>query len=467
MALTINELKILIQNDEHRQLELKKTTGELKDGMHTACAFLNTEGGWLIFGIAPKSLKILGQQVTDSTQREIAQALSYMEPQVDVHVEYIDVPNQPDYKVIAIHFDGWAWGNIPYTYHGCPYYKVESTTKEMPRDMYEERLRRSKPDLFAWERQPSEFSNVSSLDEKLIRGVVRLGVERGRLSELALTESIEDILNKWKLTIGDDRPLNAATALFTKGTGMYTQFTMRLARFQGTDKNEFIDNQRVEGNIFVLLNEAMAFFRKHLNMHGKIVGLVRDEYLEVPAEALREAVLNALCHRQYERYNLTIGIAIYDDRIEIENPGVLPPQITPENILQPHISYPYNPLIANVLYSTTYIENWGSGVKRIIKACKERGVLAPTWSINGGFVVVTFMRPTKGDTQDGTQDGTQDDNLDKWIENQIKQNPQITTEELAKMSNKGLRTIKRHIAKMLHIHYVGSGYSGHWEIDNI
>ena len=65
MALTIDELKELVQTDEHRQLELKKTTSELKDGMHTACAFLNTEGGWLIFGVAPKSLKILGQQVTD------------------------------------------------------------------------------------------------------------------------------------------------------------------------------------------------------------------------------------------------------------------------------------------------------------------------------------------------------------------------------------------------------------------
>ena len=104
----------------------------------------------------------------------------------------------------------------------------------------------------------------------------------------------------------------------------------------------------MEGNTFLLLNEAMNFFRKHLNMHGKIVRLVRDEYLEVPAEALREVVLNALCHRQYERYNLTIGIAIYDDRIEIENSGIQPPQITPENILQPHFSYPYNLLIANV-----------------------------------------------------------------------------------------------------------------------
>ena len=435
MALTIEELKELIQADEHRQLELKKTTGELKDGMHSACAFLNTEGGWLLFGVAPKSLKILGQQVTDNTQQEIAQALSYMEPQVDVRVEYIDVPDRPNNKVIAMHFEGWAWGMVPYTYHGCPYYKVESTTKEMPRDMYEDRLRRSKPDMFAWERQPSEFTDIGSLDEKLIRGVVRLGVERGRLSDLALTEPIEDVLGKWKLTTGN-KPLNAATALFTKDTGMYTQFTMRLARFQGTDKNEFIDNQRVEGNIFVLLNEAMNFFRKHLNMHGKI------------------------------------GIAIYDDRIEIENPGILPPQITPENILQPHISYPYNPLIANVLYSTTYIENWGSGVKRIMEACQKRGVAAPTWTVNGGFVVVTFMRPAKGDTQDGTQGDTQDDtqsdtqggNLDKWIENQIRLNPQITTDELAKMSNKGIATIKRHLAKMPHIRYVGSGYSGHWEV---
>ena len=165
---------------------------------------------------------------------------------------------------------------------------------------------------------------------------------------------------------------------------------------------------------------------------------------------------------------MTIGIAIYDDRIEIENPGILPPQITPENILQPHISYPYNPLIANVLYSTTYIENWGSGVKRIMEACQKRGVAAPTWSINGGFVVVTFMRPSKGgtqgDTQGDTQDGTQDNNLDKWIENQIRLDPRITTDELAKMSNKGIATIKRHIAKMPYIRYVGSGYSGHWEV---
>lgn len=74
--MTISDIIELVSGDEHRRLEVKKTTGELKDAMHTACAMLNSEGGWLIFGIAPTSMKIIGQEVTDSTQRELAQALS-------------------------------------------------------------------------------------------------------------------------------------------------------------------------------------------------------------------------------------------------------------------------------------------------------------------------------------------------------------------------------------------------------
>ena len=102
-------------------LELKKTTGELKDGMHTACAFLNGAGGWLVFGVALKSLKILGQEVTDNTQREIAQALSGLEPAVSVDIQYIDVPDRPGCQVIAMYFEAFVWGTAPYTYHGSPY----------------------------------------------------------------------------------------------------------------------------------------------------------------------------------------------------------------------------------------------------------------------------------------------------------------------------------------------------------
>ena len=94
----------------------------------------------------------------------------------------------------------------------------------------------------------------------------------------------------------------------------------------------------------------------------------------MPYNALREALINALCHRHWERYNLTISLAIYDDRIEIASPGTFPPQITPENIKEPHESYPHNLKVAEALYRMTYLENWGSGAKRIMDACQAQGV---------------------------------------------------------------------------------------------
>ena len=292
--MTIEEIQQLVAKDEHRCLELKKTTGELQDGMHSACAFLNTDGGWLIFGVAPKSLKILGQQVSDDTQRELAQALSGFNPVVDAKPEYIDVPGRPGDQLIAIHFGGWKWGKMPYTYHGCPYYKVESTKKVMPQEMYEERLRAAKPEKFAWERQESEGMTLADLNEERIRGAVRLGVERGRMPATAEAESMDAILSKWGL-MKDGKVLNGAVALFAKQKGSYTQMSLRLARFRGTNKNEFVDSSRADGNFFDLLDAGMAFLFKHLSQSGKIVGFRKEEQLEIPAEALREALTNALC----------------------------------------------------------------------------------------------------------------------------------------------------------------------------
>ena len=149
--MTIKDIETLISTDETRILELKKTTGELKDGLKSACAFLNTDGGWLIFGVTPTTLKTLGQDVTENTRREIAQALTHLEPALDIEVEYVDVPNSNGKKLIVMRFEKWVWGMEPYTYHKCPYYRVESITKEMPREMFVERLKAARPNEFAWD----------------------------------------------------------------------------------------------------------------------------------------------------------------------------------------------------------------------------------------------------------------------------------------------------------------------------
>lgn len=210
---------------------------------------------------------------------------------------------------------------------------------------------------------------------------------------------LKSVLDKLQLLSSDGQPNNAAAMLFTKNEkGYYPQFTIQMARFRGTDKNEFIDNQRAYGNFFDLLDAGMAFCFKHLSLSGKITGIRREEHLEVPVTALRKALINALCHRHWEEYNAFVGIAIYDDRVEVLNPGALPHGMTPENIKDPHGSFPYNPIIANVLFKTTFLESWGSGIHRIVDACQTQGLPSPVWSVDKGMVTVTFQRPNYDST---------------------------------------------------------------------
>ena len=391
--MTIDDIQRLIQNDETRTLELKKTTGELKDGMRAACAFLNTAGGWLLFGIAPTTLQILGQQVTENTRREIAHELTKLEPLVDIPVEYVDVPDRNGFQVVAMRLADASFGEAPYTYDGKPYLRVESTTIPMPRDMFEERVLRSRMSRYPWENQICEDIAIADLDEQRIRGSVRLGVEHGRMPATSLTDSTERLVEELKLT-KKGRLKNAAAALFLRDTRDFPQFLLRMARFRGTDKMEFIDNQRAYGNFFDLLDAGMAFFFKHLSLSGKIVGFMREEKLEIPAVALREALTNALCHRQFHSPSGSVGIAIYDDRVEIENTGHLPEELTVETIKTNHQSFAQNPLIADVLFKTTFLENWGSGVSRMMEACVEAGLPEPKYGTNGLFVWITFYRTT-------------------------------------------------------------------------
>lgn len=494
--MTIDEIKVLIASDESRTLELKKSTGELKDGMHSACAFLNTEGGWLIFGIAPKSLKIIGQEVTDKTQQEIAQALAGLEPAVDVHVEYVNVPEYPGNKIIAMYFDGWVWGERPHTFHGCPYIKVESTTQIMSHDMYDERIRAHEPKVYAWECMAADGVTLEDLNEGLIRNCIRRGIDGGRIPEEALVEPTWDILTKWQL-LKNGMPTNGAALLFSKNINEYPNFRLRMARFVGTDKNMFRDNQRAEGNFFELLQAGIDFCFKHLSLSGRITNrsLMREEQLEVPYHALREALINALCHRWWEQYNLTISLAIYDDRIEIANPGRFPHQITPENIKKPHQSFPHNLKIAETLYKITYLENWGSGARRIIDACRSQNVEEPTWSDDGGFITITFKRPfyepislekdtiienlgdnvaqnldnvaqNLDDVAQNLDDVAQnlDDvaqNLDDKIIQIIESNPSIKREDIANQLSINKKTVERHL-KSLGIKWDGHPKTGHW-----
>lgn len=268
--MTVAEIQELIKNDETRTLELKKTTGELKEAMRTVCAFLNTAGGQLLFGITPNSLQVIGQQVTDNTRREIARELTKIEPAVSLGVNYIELDEKSDFYVIVIDVPTEPNRNRPYVYDGRLYYRIESTTSVMPQSMYQELLMQRGARRMKWEDEIDPKANVDCLDEESVRRLVASGIQAGRIPESMRVKSIPEILDKMKLS-ENGQLKNAAVALFTTEGHAPIQLHLRLARFKGTNKREFIDNRRSIGNIFHLYDEGMAFLFKHLNISGTFV----------------------------------------------------------------------------------------------------------------------------------------------------------------------------------------------------
>ena len=390
--MNLEDIKILIAKDENRVLELKKSTGELNKGMETACAFLNSDGGWLLFGISP-SLKIIGQNITDSTKQEIANALRKIEPAIDVEVEYIELPDKPNFYVVAIYFDANNFKNGPYSFDGRSFYKLESTTAQMPRQMYEERLKLSNPSRFSWENTPNSELKVQDIDSELLFQTMHDGIGSRRIHASAMTlHNPEQIMLKLGVCRKDGLILNAANVLFGKDpTFLHSQCKIRLARFEGTDKRVFRDQTVCEGNLFEQYDAVIDFCLKHLNLSGRMDSKFRQDVLTVPYEAIKEATINMLCHRSWSTENLTPSVAIYDDRIVFQNPGSFPHGMKWQDFANNQIgSIPANPTIANVFYRRGTMEAWGRGIGLILQSCIDQDLPTPEISVVYPFVNLTI-----------------------------------------------------------------------------
>lgn len=370
----IDNLEILnglIAGAEGGTVEFKETTGQLERGMETLCAFLNGTGGTVLFGVTDKG-KIIGQEVSDKTKRDIAETIRRIEPFATIDISYTDIPGT-NKSVIALSAEEQRYMR-PFTYKGRAYQRIESVTSAMPQGIYN-LLVMQRGGTYAWDSMQNPGLKISDLDETAILGAVRGGIRGGRLPEGSMQEDVRTILEKFDL-LNDGKLNNASVVLFGRNFYHYPQCLLRLARFKGTTKDEFLDNQRVTGNIFNLLDAAMAFFFKHLSLSGKIEGLYREEELNVPYKALRECCINAFAHRVYHRPGSSVGIAIYDDRVEIENSGTFPPDITIEKLLGGHNSEPQNLIVAQCAVqkcSIGELGTWHSPYGKRMSPCRYSG----------------------------------------------------------------------------------------------
>lgn len=172
----------------------------------------------------------------------------------------------------------------------------------------------------------------------------------------------------------------------------YPQCLLRVARFKGEDKTEFLDNRQFRGHAIDLLLKAQRFLIEHVPVAGRIVPkrLERIDEPLYPPLAVREALANAICHRDYSMGGGSIGVALYDDRLEVTSSGPLHFDLTSAALFEPHESLPWNPLIASVFYRRGIIETWGRGTLKMVELAEKAGLPRPEIEETAGAVVVRF-----------------------------------------------------------------------------
>jgi len=356
----------------------------------------------------------VGQQITDSTLREVAAMLTRFEPPALISQERIRLPSGPEVLVLAVPA---LAGDGPFTFEGRAYQRIGSTTSAMPQARYEALLLEHVHGRSRWENAPATGISLKQLDREEILRTVRLGIEAGRLPE-STGRDVGDILDRLRLR-ENGHLLNAAVVLFGKETVPgYPQRQLRLARFKGIDKTEFLDNRQMRGHAFALLDEAMTFLHRHLPISGRFEPerLERIDELLFLTAALREALVNALCHRDYSIAGGAVNVAVFDDRLEIWSDGTLPFGLQPEDLKQEHTSRPRNPYITDVFYRRGLVEQWGRGTNKIVELCVQAGHPEPEFGQQAGSVFVRFWPVVRKATtsvtdQVGTKSGLSRDQV--------------------------------------------------------
>ena len=262
--------------------------------------------------------------MADATFQEVANAIRKLEP--PAWIEQIRVPVAGTKEVLILETTQQTDG--PYTFDGRPYQRIGNTTSRMPQAEYQRRLLASAPARHRWENQVAEGYSTSDLDLEEIDRAVRAAIYCGRLE--SQSSDPLDALDRLQLRV-DGQLLNAAVVLFgRKFMPYYPQCTVRLARFKGTDKSEFLDQRQLHGHAFQILDESMHFILRNIPIAGHFEPgkLERQDVPLYPPLALREALVNAICHRDYTIAGGAIFVAIYDDRLEVISLGLLPPGVT-------------------------------------------------------------------------------------------------------------------------------------------
>jgi ATP-dependent DNA helicase RecG len=351
--------------------------------------------------------------------------------------------------------------NSPYFAYGRAYIRVGESNKHLSVQEIENLIVKKKK-LF-WENEISE-KELKDVNTAAVKEYMRKANTAKRINfkytNVKQTLKKLGLLHREKLT-------KAAEILFCDDSSMEIQ----AAVFAGIDKITFLDIRKFKGNIFNLREQAEAYVKEHVKWRAEIKTGPRKEIPEIPVEAIREAVGNSLCHRDYANPKGN-EVAIFKDRVDIYNPGTFPDELNPQDFVKGGgYSILRNPLIAETMYKSEDIEKWASGLKRIYDECTAVGIKVEFKRVKTGFVV-SFYRP-RWEEGEGLEVGGQK-TVEKTVERTverilvlIKDNPQITQKKLMVKTGLTRRGVEWNLKKLKEanrIRRIGPDKGGHWEI---
>lgn len=352
----------LLSDIESRELEFKEKPNPAL--FKTLSAFANTNGGVVFVGVSDKK-EITGYRCSNADLKELSDTIVN---KLTLHP--VIEPVRCEGKTI-LRIDVKK-SKIPVAYEGRYYTRVGNTTRLMDTEELKEFLISG----IEWDNLPSE-RGLADIDEETIRLFVRLAKSAGRLPGADEREPVAAILTRLGLMTGDQLT-NAAFLLFGKKQEQYLSDTvLRIGRFK--DGATIIGDRWIAGNLFHQLIEGEGALKNFINVRYEISGETpeRKEHWDYPLPALREALMNALVHRDYFKPHEQILIKIYDDAIWFHNPGGLPKGLSIEQLKAKPQSIPRNPLIARIFYLAGYVERYGSGIQRILTSFAESGLPEP------------------------------------------------------------------------------------------
>jgi ATP-dependent DNA helicase RecG len=440
---------------ESETVELKKSLSELKQGLVSIAAILNKHhAGTLWFGVRNDGI-IIGIDAGEKTLRDLSQSIaSHIEPKIFPHVTLESLQGKNCIKVV---FKG---KDIPYFAYGKAYIRVADEDRQLSAGELKKLILEKHSDTLGWDSE-TFGAGIKTINQAKLKHFVKI-------AGLAWSSPV-DVLEKLGV-LKNSQLLNAATLFFSKAPSLQ----LRCAVFGGTTSATILDRHDFESDILELIEEAQKYILKNIHIGMEVKGLYREDMPEISVEAMREAIINAFCHRDYRDPDY-VRVAVFKDRVEIRNPGGLYGGLTIEELRKGNVSKRRNPLVAELLRRIHMVEAWGRGVPLILE--KEPGV---EFREVAKLFITSFDRPSFREIMGKKDTITKEKrmlpketpkkpqrNPKEVILSVLKEQPSLSIRELAVQCEMSIHSVQHHINKLKEagvIRHVGSTKAGHWEV---